>query len=82
MEQAKRSGNSQASCTRRLRPAPEQPSVDDAGKPSSRNEEDMVDRRTHSSKQTNSAAQTIAGKLANDNEEVDPNTCCMCFCFI
>jgi len=72
VEQAKRPGNSQALRTGR------QP-VDDAGKPSSRNEEDMVDRRTHSSKQTNNAAQTIARRLANDNEEVDPNTCYMCF---
>ena len=39
----------------------------------------MVDRKTHSSKQTNSEAQTISGRLANDNEKVDPHTCCMCF---
>ena len=67
--QAKRPGNSRALHTG-WRPAPEQPSVDDTGEPSSRNEEDMVDRMTRSSKQTNSAAHTIAGRLGNDDEEV------------
>ena len=54
------------------------------------NEKDRraIDRRTHSAKQITAvpddgenATQVDNGRsrLAYDNEEIDPNTCCMCF---
>ena len=52
------------------------------------NEEDRraIDRRTRSAKQTTASpdgegenATQVDNRLANDNEEIDPNTCCMCF---
>ena len=39
----------------------------------------MVDRRTCLSKQINGGSQTILGRLANDNKEVNPRLCCMYF---
>jgi len=45
-----------------------------------------TDRRTQSAKQTTASpdgegenATQVDNSLANDNEEIDPNTCCMCF---